>query len=68
MHKILISLLIFVFSCNNADKQKEQLQQIKKHVNIQNDSVGELIRIDSFNSEIKKQVNKDPDSSTIKAK
>ncbi len=54
-------IFIFICSCGNSNnQQKKQSEKIKKHLNILNDTVGQLIRIDSFNSKIKKEVSKNP--------
>ncbi len=66
MNKVFILIILFISSCGNANNQKKQAEKIKSHLNIQNDSVGELISIDSFKANLKKEVNKDPDTLKLK--
>ena len=67
MIRVFSLIFVFIYSCRNADKQnKKQLEEINKHTNILNDSVGQLIRLDSFNSKLKKEVSKDPTDTTGK--
>lgn len=62
MFKVLITiLLLFILSCSNLNKKKSLTdQKVNSHTKILNDSVGEIIRIDSFKVKIKKEYNHNP--------
>ncbi len=62
----IMSFLFLIISCNNVDKKKAADQKVDVHTKVLNDSVGELIRLDSFKSQIKKENRQDPIDSARK--
>ena len=61
-----ISFLFLFTSCSHFDKKKATDEKVDVHTTVVNDSIGQVIRVDSFKSQLRKENKHNPLDSSKK--